>query len=465
MTPAEYERLDAVALAELVRRREIAPVELVDLAIAQIERLDPDIGAIVALDPEAARTVARTVRDGALAGVPFLVKDTNIDVAGFATRHGSRLYANAPSAVADSEIVRRWRAAGVIILGKTKTPEYASDFVTEPRWLGPCRNPRNLAHASGGSSGGSAAAVASGMVPAAHGTDCGGSIRVPAAACGGVGLKPSRGRNPVGPAVGEFVGGLDCEHVITRSVRDSAAFLDATAGDDPGAAYAAPAGVPSWLAALDEPLPALKIGLTTMRPDASTIDPAIAASVERAASMLAEMGHAILPFEWPDLSGAGDAAALFWELEIAALIEQEVARRGYPPADDDIEWTCRDAWERSTRRTAMDVWRARQEQNRASRAMARRFAGIDLLITPTTAAGPPLIGGFVDDDCRDFAVWSRTAYAYAPFTEIFNLTGQPALSMPIGTMQDNLPIGAQIVGHFGDEATVLRLARVLENPR
>jgi len=257
------------------------------------------------------------------------------------------------------------------------------------------------------------------------------------------------------------VSGLDCEHVITRSVRDTAAFLDVTAGDEPGAPYAAPRGVPSWRAILDETLPVLTIGLTTQRPDGSAIDPAIAAAIERAAARLADMGHRIEPFEWPDMRFAGEAAALFWELEIAALIEQEVTRRGYPPAEDDLEWTCRLAWERSGQRSAMDVWRARQAQNQVSRVMAGRFAGIDALVTPVTAAPPPLVGGFVAADCRDFDAWATAAYAFAPFTELFNLTGQPAISVPVGTMDGNLPIGAQIVGRFGDEATILRLAQLL----
>jgi amidase len=236
MTEDEYIREDAVGLAALVRRRAETPVQLVQQALARIEALDTGLGAVVALDRQAAIAQAEAVaHDLPLAGVPILIKDTNVDVAGFATRHGSRFYADAPIATADSTLVARLRAAGAVILGRSKTPEFASDFVTEPRFGGPARNPWNRGRATGGSSGGSAAAVAARMVPVAHGTDCGGSIRVPAAACGLVGLKPTRGRIPEGPEIGERVSGLNVEGVLTRSLRDTALLLDILSGPAPGA--------------------------------------------------------------------------------------------------------------------------------------------------------------------------------------------------------------------------------------
>ncbi len=464
MTPEDYRRLDAVALAGLVQRGEVDPVDLVDLALGRIAALDPAIGAVVALDPEGARAAARQVsRSLPLAGVPFLVKDTNVDVAGFPTRHGSKFFAEAPAAARDSEIVRRWRAAGVIILGKTKTPEFAADFTTEPRWLGPARNPWNRERSTGGSSGGAAAAIAAGMVPAAHGTDCGGSIRVPAAWCGVIGLKPTRGRMPVGPDVSEFVSGLDVEHVLTRSVRDCAAFLDAGAGLESGAPYDAPPGpTQCWRDALALPRRRLRIAVTVCRPDGSAIAPVIAAAVDRLAGGLTGAGHATVPFVWPDLAGADDAAAVFWQLEIARLIEDRARAMGRPPQADEIEPLSRYSWERGRATSGLDFIAARSVQNRIARAMAEAFAAIDVLLLPTTSELPPALGTFgAGSDDFDRQRWCDAAYGHCPFTEIFNLTGQPAIAIPIGLSDDGLPLGVQLAGKFGDEATLLGLAQQL----
>ena len=463
MTREEYKSHDAVGLVHWLKSGGVTSLELVNLAVREIEIQDPALGAVVALDVEGAQRAALDVRQGPLAGVPVLIKDTNIDVAGFATRHGSRLYEDAAPAQVDSEFVRRLRNAGAIILGKTKTPEFAGDFVTEPQWQGPCRNPRNPEYASGGSSGGSASAVGAGMVPIAHGTDCGGSIRVPAAVCGVVGLKPSRGRNPVGPHVGEFVGGLDAEHVLTRSVRDSALLLDVVAGYESGAPYAAPPAPASWLDCLKTRSPALRIGFACARPDGSSIDAAIHKAILNAVDFLSRDGHQVRPFNWPDMTGAGAAAALFWQLEIEALMTHKAQARGYPLSAEDVEWITYEFYQCSRQRTALDLHHARMVQNKVSHDMARRFADIDVLITPTVALAPPLIGGFVGAGEQNLEAWYKNAYAFSPFTEIFNLTGQPAISIPVGVMEAGLPIGLQIVGKFGDEESILRLASEIES--
>ncbi|NWL80124.1 amidase [Pseudomonas taiwanensis] len=462
MTRDEYKNFDAVSLVQLVKAGEVTALELVDLAINEIEIQDHELGAVVSIDVEGARRAATSHEQSSLAGLPMLIKDTNIDVEGFATRHGSRLYKDAVAAKADSELVTRLRNAGAIILGKAKTPEFAGDFVTEPEYFGPCRNPRNPKYASGGSSGGSACAVGAGMVPVAHGTDCGGSIRVPASVCGVVGLKPSRGRNPVGPHVGEFVGGLDSEHVLTRTVRDTALLLDVLAGYESGAPYAAPAAPSSWLESLNKASPSLNIAFSCSRPDGSDIDESIRNAVLRVVDFLGSEGHKLRDFNWPDLTGAGDAAAVFWQLEIEALMAHQAATLGRPVGEGDVEWITYEMYKQSCRRSALDVHHARAVQNRVSRRIAASFTEIDVLITPTVALAPPLIGGFTASGEKQLEVWYENAYAFSPFTEVFNLTGQPAISVPVGVMGNGLPIGLQIVGRFGDEETILRLASEIE---
>lgn len=470
MTPEEYASYDSLGLAALVRQGKIHPRELVTLALAEIDKRDPTLGAIVDLDREAAYAQAEQVDITApLAGVPFLIKDTNIDAAGFATRHASKYFADAAPATQDSEIVRRWRKAGLVIIGKTKTPEYAAEFTCEPRWQGPTRNPFNTDHSTGGSSGGAATAVASGMVPAAHGTDCGGSIRVPSAACGLVGLKPTRGRNPVGPAAGELVSGLDAEHVLVRSVRDTAAFLDTSSAWDDGAPYQAPPGPGSFLDSLALPIGPQRIGMTVSRPDGRMAAPEIVAATERTAETLVRMGHTIVPFHWPDLAGADEAAGMFWHLDLAWLIEGRRQIIGRDPEPGELEPVSWFALRRARSLTALDYLRARSSQNRISRAIAAKFTEIDALLLPTTATLPPLIGqypgphGQERDGKYDHETWLDAGYDYCPFTEIFNLTGQPALSLPVGLSASGLPIGIQLATRFGDEALLLAIAHQLES--
>lgn len=458
MTEDEYVSHDATALAALVQGGKAEPADLAAIALARIARLDPEIGAVVAVDPEgalaAAHAVDRTLR---LAGVPVLVKDTNVDVAGFATRHGSRFYADAPVATRDSELVRRLRAAGAIILGRTKTPEFASDFVTEPAFGGPARNPWKLDRASGGSSGGSAAAVAARMAPAAHGTDCGGSIRIPAAACGLVGLKATRGRIPQGPDVGERVSGLNVEGVLTRTVRDTALFLDVLAGSDPGAPYQAPSHEGRWRDIKE--VRHLRVGVVTAPPLGGTTAAAIVAAVEATADALAAAGHTIVPWTWPDLAGAAEAATVFWQGEIGELVEARIHTLGREPRADELELVCRRAWQETRARGVLDFLAAKAEQNRISRAVAAAFADIDALLLPATSDFPPPVGLFAT---LDYDSWCKAAYGYAPFSEIFNMTGQPAISLPVAVSDDGLPIGVQLAGRFGEDALLLSLAQTLE---
>ena len=297
----EYRARDAVGLAELVRSGEVTAREVLEAAIAEIERLDPALNAVVMRNYEKARDDAEAVdRKAPLAGVPFPAKDVNVHVSGFPTTYACRFFAGAPVETADSLLVSRWRAAGLIIPARTNTPEFATDFGCEPELYGPTANPWDRTRTPGGSSGGAAAAVASGMVPMAHATDSGGSIRVPAGCCGVFGFKPSSGLVAIGAEFGPLVGGLNCDHAVTWTVRDSAALLDATAGPEIGAPtpFATPSG--AFLAALDRPVGGLRIGVATASPGGRAPAVEIAGKIEATAGLLANLGHAVRPWTLAD---------------------------------------------------------------------------------------------------------------------------------------------------------------------
>jgi len=323
-----------------VRRRALHPTEITEAAIAAIEALNPTLNALVLEDFERARARSRSLDpDAPLAGVPFLIKDVDVHTEEWPTTNSSRFFADAKPR-ADSEMVRRWRRAGTVFLGKTNTPEFADDFVTEPEFRGVTRNPWDLGRTVGGSSGGAAAAVACGMVPVAHGSDVGGSIRVPSACCGLFGLKPSRGLNPAGPHTSELGGNLNCEHVLSRSVRDSAAFLDATAGPELGAPYRVLRPVSSYLAALAEPLRPLSVVVIDRRLDGTRVEPEIEARLADAAALLEALGHSVVPGQFPEAAAraaAGHGWSALWLMDIAYAIEERAAELGRPPGLGEIE--------------------------------------------------------------------------------------------------------------------------------
>jgi amidase len=399
--------------------------------------------------------------------VPFLAKDLNIDVAGLHLTASCRWLAGLPAATEDAPLAARWRAAGLTILGRTNTPEFAAEFVTEPTWRGPTRNPWDLTRSPGGSSGGAAAAVASGMVPVAHGTDSGGSIRVPAAACGLVGFKPSRGWNPVGPHLDELAGGLDCEHVLTRSVRDSALMLDLTAG--PEATSRVPLSTcPGFLAAVGASMVGsaaapLRIGLTLTAPGGMRPAADIGAAVEHTADILARAGHKVDEFAFPPTANIGEPALVIWLTAIAEEIDYYRSRVGRSPERHELEALTWAAVSLADRLTALDHARARRALTTAVRDMAAAFARFDLLLLPSTADVPPKIGQ-IDGRTAAFDLdrWNADSYGYAPYTEIFNVTGQPAVSLPLGMSRNGLPIGVQLAAPMGADARLLAVAAWLE---
>ncbi|WP_119303797.1 amidase [Dongia deserti] len=463
MKIAEYAELDAVGIAALVRTGEISAREVTEAAIAAVEKLDPVLNALVLKDPESAREHAKhTATQGALAGVPFLVKDICVHVREWPTTLSSRFFAEAP-AQPDSEIVQRWRAAGIVFLGKTNLPEFAADFVTEPTFRGATLNPWDLSVTVGGSSGGAASAVASGMVPAAHGSDVGGSIRVPAACCGIFGLKPSRGLNPVGPYNGEVGGGLHCEHVLSRSVRDSAAFLDATAGPEPGAPYQVAKSVPSYVKSLSAPSERLHVVCVPRRPDGSPVAPEIEAALKKAAQLVETLGHEVTMGAFPPEVAEGESWMPLWMADIGMAIRGRSAQLGRGPGPDEIERLGRCILERFETMTAADYITAKRRAHAVKLAMARQFGSFDLILTPTTATLPPKLGA-IDSNSPSFTFekWAASAYGFAPFTEVFNVTGQPAASLPLFQSESGLPIGIQLVGRQNEDHRLLCLAAELE---
>jgi len=452
-----------------VRRRALHPTEITEAAIAAIEALNPTLNALVLEDFERARARSRSLDpDAPLAGVPFLIKDVDVHTEEWPTTNSSRFFADAKPR-ADSEMVRRWRRAGTVFLGKTNTPEFADDFVTEPEFRGVTRNPWDLGRTVGGSSGGAAAAVACGMVPVAHGSDVGGSIRVPSACCGLFGLKPSRGLNPAGPHTSELGGNLNCEHVLSRSVRDSAAFLDATSGPELGAPYRVLRAVSSYLAALAEPLRPLSVVVIDRRLDGTRVEPEIEARLADAAALLEALGHSVVPGQFPEAAAraaAGHGWSALWLMDIAYAIEERAAELGRPPGLGEIEAFPRHALATISGMSATQYYEARRTAHRVSLAMAQAFSAYDIILTPTVGTLPPPVGA-IDSHSAAFVFerWAEAAYRFAPFSEIFNVTGQPAANVPLFQSAGGLPIGMQFVGRQDEDHVVLRLAAQLEHAR
>ncbi len=466
MEPQEYTSHDATGLALLVSEGVVQPSELVEAAIERIRALNSTLNAVVMEDFEAALRSAREVSPTcALPGIPFLAKDMNVEVAGLPLTASCRWLSEVPPATQDAPLAARWRAAGLSILGRTNTPEWAGEFVTEPTWRGPTLNPWDRTRSPGGSSGGAAAAVASGMVPMAHGTDSGGSIRVPAACCGLVGLKPSRGWVPVGPHLDELAGGFNSDHVLTRSVRDSALMLDLTVG--PELSSRQPLTKPaSFRQALSAPVAPLRIGLALASPGGSQPQDEIGAVVDEVAAWLSRAGHRLQPFHYPAEADVGEQAGLIWMTAIAEEIDYWTARVGHAPKPSELEALTRASLDVGRRATAIDYVKARRRMSQATREMARAFEGIDILLLPTTASLPPKTGE-IDGRTAAFDLdrWNEQSYRFAPYTELFNVTGQPAISVPLGMSASGLPIGVQFAAALGNDARLLNLAAWCERER
>ncbi|GAA3645202.1 amidase [Nocardioides ginsengisoli] len=458
--------LDARALADLVHRGELRPVDLVEDAVARVEELNPTLNAVIIPDYERALEAARAT-DPALpfAGVPILLKDLCTEADGLRCCEGSAFLADHVSR-GDQENVRRLRAAGFAILGKTNTPEFGMAPTTEPRLFGATANPWDVRHTTGGSSGGSAAAVASGMVPVAHGNDAGGSIRIPASACHLFGLKPTRGRNPLGPRYGDAFAGMVSEHVLTRTVRDSAALLDVTSGPDLGDPYSAPPGPGRWV---DECVPEpgrLRIAVTTRTADGDPGHPEVVAVVAEACRLLTELGHDVFERDLTELDGrVGSAIGRMYGAATDWAIRYWVDELGRRPEPDELEPLTRLYWERGQRVSGGELLMAITTIQRFTRRLAEATAGFDLWLSPTLAEPPPRLGEMAADDADPTVAEARAARFVAYPLVVANLTGRAAMSVPFGWSASGLPIGVHFLGTYGGEATLLRLAAQLEQAR
>ena len=464
--PDELAFLDATAQAELVKRKQVQPIELVDAAITRIERLNPALNAVITPMFESARDAARgAVPDGPFRGVPFLLKDLHASYAGVPMASGS-LFLRDFVPEHDSELVVRLKRAGLIIVGKTNTPEFGILPTTEPSLFGPTLNPWAPARTTGGSSGGSAAAVAAGMVPMAHGGDGGGSIRVPASCCGVFGMKPTRGRNPLGPDVGDLISGLIVEHAVTRSVRDSARLLDSTAGPDVGDPYCAPPPARPFLQEVGADPGKLCIAFTTNAPTGVPIHADCVRAVEEAAKLCADLGH--------EVSQAAPAldAELFlnsfmalWSVgEGAESIERAALLTGRKPAPDQFEELTWALAEQGRAINGAGYLQAVNALQGIARQVARFLLNYDVLLTPTLAEPPLPLGSFEPRAGNPLYGLERAA-AFLPFTPLCNATGQPAMSVPLFWNAEGLPVGTHFVGRFGEESTLFRLAGQLEAAR
>lgn len=454
--------MDATAQAELVRKKEVTAVELVEAAIRRIEELNPKLNAVVTSMADEALAAAETPQlEAPFAGVPFLLKDLGPAYAGVRLTEGTAFLRNyVPST--DSPLVERFKQAGLIIIGKTNTPEFGLVPTTEPQRFGACRNPWDQERTPGGSSGGSAAAVAAGLVPMAHGNDGGGSIRIPASCCGLFGLKPTRGRNP---RESEALAGLAEDHALTRSVRDSAALLDATCGSLPGAHYRAPKPERPFLQEVGADPGRLKIAFTTTAPTGVPIHADCVQAVHEAAILCAELGHEVI-----EASPAFDGQVLVqqfidvWAAGCALNVDylaQMTGQKAQPEFFEPLTWAL---YEKGRGLSASAYLRSLAVLQHTSREIGKFFEEVDVWLTPTLAEPPVPLGTFEPPADNPLAAIERGS-AFVPFTPLFNMTGQPAMSMPLFWNDAGLPVGTHFVGRFGDEATLLRLAAQLEAAR
>src|SRR5438067_8866782 len=460
-------RMDATAQAELVRRGQASPAELVDDAVARIEKLNPELNAVIhPLFEKARDQAASTLPDGPFKGVPMVVKDLTCHTAGDPMHEGMRFLRDLGWVEQeDTYLAAKFRAAGFVFRGKTNTPELGILPACEPDAYGATRSPWNTAHSTGGSSGGSAAAVASGMVAVGHANDGGGSIRIPASECGLVGLKPTRGRTSLGPEYGDLMGGLVHEHVVTRSVRDTAAVLDAVHGPMPGDPFSAPAPARPFLDEVGADPGRLRIGLMTTVPGGQVqLHPACVAAGETAGRLLESLGHAVQP-EYPAPLDDPQLTQEFitnWSAGNAWGLDYWARKTGKAIGPDDVEPLTWALCEMGRSVSAPQWLSSREWLQRWTREVADWWAsGYDLLLTPTIAEPPPKLGEFDSPPDNPLQGLFRAA-GLVPFTPPFNVTGQPAISLPLSWNENGLPIGVQLVSAFGREDVLLRLAAQLE---
>lgn len=485
MTFPEYSNYDGLGLAELVRKKKVSPSDLVEEAITRIETHNPKLNAVVYKLYDRARKAAKEkLPDGPFKGVPFLMKDLSDTLEGLPTSNGNKLWKNIPASVS-SELAKRWENSGVIVVGKTNTPEFGLTPYTESDTLGPAYNPWDTTRTTGGSSGGSGAAVAARMVPLASGGDGGGSIRIPSSACGIFGLKPTRGRTPTGPIIGEAWQGFAIEHVLTRSVRDSAAMLDATKGPDVGAPYIIPDAGP-FLKEVDKKPGKLRIAFSTKPMLGKQVHADCVKGMEETTALLKQLGHEVVE-DAPAINGEEYSLQFLTIVagQIRADIEEIAQIAGKKVSLNDFDVTTFGTALFGTILKASDYAKAIRYLQMVSRDIGRFFENYDILLTPVLNQPPVKIGTLKPSSAeqtqikliaRTGATWVLEAmgiikplaaqtFEFIPWTPVFNVTGQPAMSVPLHWNEEGLPIGMHFVGKWGDETTLFQLAGQLEKEK
>lgn len=459
---ADTSHRDAIALAADIRSGETSARDVAEEALRRIDTLDPAVNAVVSVRAaEALAEIDAGLPDGPLHGVPILIKNLGTDVRGQPATDGSRLFADVIAEV-DSAVVQRYKAAGMVVLGTTNVSEMGKLATTESLLYGPCRNPWNTDYSTGGSSGGSAAAVASGMVPVAHGTDGGGSIRIPASACGLVGLKPSRGRVPTWPHPAGLASPVTSHHALTTTVRDSAVLLDVTAGHVPGDAFGAPTPARPFLDEVGRDPGRLRIGVIRVMPEPFPTDAAATAAVERTAAILEVLGHELREVELGiDLVQTFTISGRIMMAQTAATVATRLAALGRELRDDDLEPWTRMILDNAHGVSAADLNLELQAAQRIGWQLGKHFSdgGVDILLLPSLPLNVPEIGHLDVTDPQ--TLWTQAA-TYSTSTSPFNVSGQPAISLPSGADENGLPVGIQLAADYGREDLLLRLAGQVE---
>ncbi len=465
----EYGQYDGLGLAELIRRKEVKVSELVELALTAIKEVNSDLNAVIGLIIEQSDQVNENdLPDGPFKGVPFLIKDLVVHAAGIPSDSGCRLFENVVFPY-DTELMARFKKAGLVTIGRTNTPELGLNVTTEPVLHGPSRNPWDTEKSTGGSSGGSSAAVAARIVPWAHANDGGGSIRIPASSCGLVGLKPTRGRVSLGPDFGEAVLGMAIEHVVTRTVRDSAAMLDAVQGPGVGDPYIIAHPVRPYLEEVSTSPENLKIAFSTSGWNGVKSDPACVKAVEDTARLLESLGHTVIEaapeFDFEAMLNACLPAWCGW---VAGAAEGARLLLGRNPSEENLEatsWACYQYGVNNV--SGLDVLNALAVFNQVNRSVGAFMQDYDVLLCPTLPAPPVELGVYDANDASLGAKgWiDKLFQGLALYTGLFNVTGQPAISLPLYQTEEGLPIGIHFAARFGDEPTLFRLAGQLEKSK
>ena len=481
----EYARYDVLGLADLVASKQVTATELLETAIMRAESVNPKINAIVRPLYERGRKTAAGPLSGPFAGVPFLLKDLMADFAGEPITSGSRFFASfIPKQ--DSELVGRYKKAGLVIFGKTNTPELGITPFTEPKLFGAAHNPWNLQHTTGGSSGGSGAAIAAGIVPMANGGDGGGSIRIPASCNGLVGLKPTRGRIPTGPLRGDVWFGAATEHVLTRSVRDTAAALDATGGPDPGAPHFAPLPATPFLKQIEQPPRKLRIAFSGKPMLGKAMHPECIAGMQATAKLLSDLGHEVVEAA-PEISSEAFRYAFTAMLagETSADFAAGAAAMGKKFNSAEVEPMTHSLIRLGRAITAQEIGIAMRMLAGFTRDIGRWFESYDMLLQPTLGRPPFPIGELQAGPSMAFQTWlanhlplgwlakkpemllpfGERMYEWIPNTPVFNVTGQPSISLPLHWTDDSMPVGMMLTGRFADDATLLQLSAQLEKAK